>query len=204
MGVDTQRFVPAPAKRAARPTDRFEVVSVARLNHVKGHVYFLRAMATLRDEGIDIHYRIAGDGPEQTVIEAEIDTLGLRDHVTLLGAVDEGVVLELLQSCDALALTSINKGEAAPVAVMEAMSCGLAPICSIIGGTPDMIEDGVDGFLVGQRDVIAITDATRKLAIGPDRRAQMGRAARATALEKFDHHRNAARLYDEIRRSQTD
>jgi colanic acid/amylovoran biosynthesis glycosyltransferase len=204
MGVDTQRFVPVPAKRAARPTDRFEVVSVARLNHVKGHVYFLRTMATLRDEGIDIHYRIAGDGPEQTVIEAEIDTLGLRDHVTLLGAVDEGVVLELLQSCDALALTSINKGEAAPVAVMEAMSCGLAPICSIIGGTPDMIEDGVDGFLVGQRDVIAITDATRKLATDPDRRAQMGRAARATALEKFDHHRNAAQLYDEIRRSQTD
>jgi colanic acid/amylovoran biosynthesis glycosyltransferase len=54
MGVDTQRFVPAPAKRAARPTNRLEVVSVARLNHAKGHVYFLRAMATLRDEGIDI------------------------------------------------------------------------------------------------------------------------------------------------------
>ena len=127
----------------------------------------------------------------------------LRDYVTLLGAVDEGVVLDLLHSSDALALTSINKGEAAPVAVMEAMSCGLVVICSIIGGTPDMITDGVDGHLVAQRGVAAITHATRQLATDPEQRAVMGRAARATALEKFDHHRNAALLYDEIKRSQS-
>jgi colanic acid/amylovoran biosynthesis glycosyltransferase len=199
MGVDTAQFCPDPDRRTTRPADRFEVVTVARLTFNKGHRFFLRAMAKLRDEGIDVHYRIAGDGPERAKIETEIVKLGLQDQVTLLGSVDEGVVLELLQSADALALTSIRKGEAAPVAVMEAMSAGLPVICSIIGGTPDMIEDGVDSFLLPQEDVDAIADAARTLAADPARRREMGQAARASAQTKFDHNANARKLYETIR-----
>jgi glycosyltransferase involved in cell wall biosynthesis len=198
MGVDTDRFAPDPEKHKTRPEGRFEVVTVARLNNTKGHRFFLRAMAALRDEGIDIHYRMAGEGPERAEIEVEIARLGLQDHAVLLGSVSEAAVLDLLQSADALALTSIRKGEAAPVAVMEAMSCGLPPICSIIGGTADMIEDGTDGFLVPQEDVAAITQATRKLATDPALRARMGAAARASARTKFDHRANALKLYHEI------
>lgn len=198
MGVDTDRFKPEPALRAKRPSGRFDVITVARLNNTKGHRFFLRAMAELRASGIDIHYRIAGEGPERAAIETEIEVLGLGEHVTLLGSVDESVVLSLMQSADALALTSIKKGEAAPVAIMEAMSCGLPAICSIIGGTPDMIKDGVDGFLVPQEDVDAIREATRILATDPARRTGMGAAARQTAQEKFDHRVNAMALYREI------
>jgi colanic acid/amylovoran biosynthesis glycosyltransferase len=198
MGVDTKRFRPDPVQRNTRPVDRLEVVTVARLTHVKGHRFFLRAMAELRKEGIDIHYRIAGEGPERPKIKREVDHLGLGEHVTFLGSVDEAVVLELLQSSDFLALTSIGKGEAAPVAIMEAMSCGLPTVCSIIGGTADMIEDGVDGFLVSQEDVDAIAAAIRILATDPKRRAAMGEAARATAKSMFDHHTNAQALYNEI------
>ena len=198
MGVDTERFQPNQTARAARPDGRFEVVSAARLNFTKGHRFFLRAMAQLRGEGLNIHYRLAGEGPERAAIEAEIAELGLGDHVEMLGSVGEDQVLELLQSSDALALTSIQQGEAAPVAVMEAMACGLPPICSIIGGTPDMIETGVDGFLVAQEDVSEIADATRQLITDPEKRATMGAAARATALRLFDHRTNAMKLYQEI------
>jgi glycosyltransferase involved in cell wall biosynthesis len=198
MGVDTERFCPDPTVRLMRPADRFEVVTIARLNNTKGHRFFLRAMAKLRAEGFDIHYRIAGEGPERANIETEIARLGLNDHVTLLGSVDEGVVLELLQSSDALVLTSIKKGEAAPVAIMEAMSCGLPTICSIIGGTPDMIENGVDGFLVPQEDVDSVVAATRTLCTDHVRRAAMGGAARVTAQQKFDHRTNALMLYEAI------
>ena len=198
MGVDTSRFTPDPAARATRPADRFEVVSAARLNFTKGHRFFLRAMAQLRAEGIDIHYRLAGEGPERAAIEAEIAELGLGDAVEMLGSVGEDQVLHLLQSSDTLALTSIQQGEAAPVAVMEAMACGLPPICSIIGGTPDMIQDNVDGFLTAQEDVEAIAAAARQLATDPARRAAMGQAARASAIRLFDHRNNAAALYREI------
>lgn len=198
MGVDTARFCPDPARRTDRPQGRFEVFSATRLNPTKGHRFFLRAMAQLRGEGIDIRYRVAGEGPERAAIEAEIARLGLGDHVELLGSVAEDRVLALLQSSDALALTSIGQGEAAPVAVMEAMACGLPPVCSIIGGTADMIDDGVDGFLVPQKDVTAIATAVRQLATDPAAHADMAAAARASALRLFDHRINAQALLAEI------
>ncbi len=198
MGVDTDRFHPGRNNHSVEAAVKLKVATVARLNIMKGHKYFLRAMALLRDEGIHIEYHIAGEGPERKAIEDEISRLGLQDRVTMLGAVDEERVLELLKSSDALALTSINMGEAAPVAVMEAMSCGLLPICSIIGGTPEMIDDGVDGFLIAQKDVEAIASVTRTIAMDPELRERMGRHARKTALEKFDHRVNAKLLFSKI------
>jgi colanic acid/amylovoran biosynthesis glycosyltransferase len=194
MGVDGARFAPRP--RPKNPI--FTVATVARLNQVKGHRFFLRAMARLRDEGFDLRYRIAGEGPEQAAIEAEIARLGLGSQVELLGALDEAAVLDLLQASDALALTSIGKGEAAPVTVMEAMSCGLPVICSIIGGTPDMIEDGKDGFLLPQEDVPAIAEAVKQLMKDPDLAHRVGTAARISALSKFNFRANAMQLLQQI------
>ncbi len=194
MGVDCDRFAPAP--RPANPV--FTVATVARLNHAKGHRFFLQAMALLRDGGTIIHYRIAGDGPERQAIQAEIARLGLQDQVEMLGPLDEGAILDLLRKADALALTSTGKGEAAPVTVMEAMACGLPVICSIIGGTPDMIADGKDGFLVEQEDVAAIADAVARLVREPGLRQRVGAAARLSALSKFSHRANARKLLDQI------
>jgi glycosyltransferase involved in cell wall biosynthesis len=155
-------------------------------------------MALLRDEGLSLRYLIVGSGPEEAAIQAEVARLGLQEQVQMLGAMDETRVMEVLGQVDALALISIGKGEAAPVAVMEAMSCGLPVICSIIGGTPDMITDGVDGFLVEQEDVAAIANRLKRLI--KDRRlaSQLGHAARAKALSHFDHRTNAAKLVKQI------
>ncbi len=196
MGVDTTRFTPGPVRADDGP---LEVVTVARLNPQKGHRFMLRAMAKLKAEGIRVHYRMAGAGDERAAIEAEIAELGLQEDAELLGPISEAEVMTLLQSADALGLTSINKGEAAPVAVMEAMACGLPPVASIIGGTPDMINDGIDGFLVAQQDVDAIAEALRVLATDPERRKAMGEAARKTAETQFDHRANAMKLYEAIR-----
>jgi len=194
MGVDCERFVPV----ARPPNPIFTVVTVARLNHMKGHRFFLQAMALLREEGIILHYRIVGDGPEREAIEAEIARLALRDQVQMLGALDEAKVLELLGHVDALALTSVGKGEAAPVAVMEAMSCGLPVICSRIGGTPDMIEDGINGFLIEQGDVVEIADRLKQLITDAGLTTRMGQAARVTAVTHFDRRANARKLLDRI------
>lgn len=202
MGVDTDRFKPAAPLETSK--DRpFEVVSVARLNPTKGHRFFLRAMAALRDAGgPEVRYTIAGDGPARADILAEIATLGLASQVRLIGSVSEDRVLSLLQEADALALTSIGQGEAAPVAVMEAMACGLPVISSIIGGTPDMIDNGRDGLLVAQEDVPGIAVALQHLAEQPQDAARIGAAARETALELFDYRANAARLLMVVRAAQ--
>lgn len=198
MGVDCARFT--PSHRA--PGQDFTVATVARLNHMKGHRFFLQAMAQLRQQGISIAYRIAGEGPERDAILAEIDRLGLQDQVQMMGSLDESRVLDLLRSVDALALSSIGQGEAAPVTVMEAMACGLPVICSRIGGTGDMIRDGVDGFLVPQGDVAAIVDRLRRLQSDPEFAGAMGQAARQSALGSFDHQTNARLLLSRIAEAQ--
>lgn len=198
MGVDCNHFAPRAVPAAGSNDPVFEVATVARLNRAKGHGFFLQAMALLRERGLVIRYLIAGDGPERPEIEAQVDRLGLGDQVRFLGSLGEEDVLALLHRVDALALTSVGQGEAAPVTVMEAMACGLPVICSIIGGTPDMIDNGRDGLLVPQEDVAAIADAVQRLAEDPDMAQRIGRAAREKAIARFDSRASAARLLDRI------
>jgi glycosyltransferase involved in cell wall biosynthesis len=196
MGVDTEVF--RPAARARDPNTPFTIATVARLNRTKGHAYAIRAVASLIEDGLDIRYKIAGSGPEHGAIRELIDHLGLGDRVTLLGSLGEDGVRELLQEVNALVLTSFGQGEAAPVTVMEAMSCGLPVVCSSIGGTPDMIQDGHDGFLVPQQDIGAIASAIGKLAHDGRRASGIGTCAREKALAQFDFRKNAGRLLTEI------
>jgi glycosyltransferase involved in cell wall biosynthesis len=197
MGVEMDRFIPPDRARPA--TGALHAVTVARLNRVKGHRYFLEAMARARAEGLDIRYSIAGDGPYREVIEQEIAEFGLTGHAELIGSLSQTKVLDLLQQADLLALTSIGRGEAAPVAVMEAMACGLPVICSRIGGTADMMTDGENGFLTDQKNVDQILTALRRLATEPGLADRISAAARAHALEAFDHRAKGRELGDAIR-----
>lgn len=198
MGVDTDRFRPVRSGSPRDPATPLRALTVARLNEKKGHLYFLRAMAQLKTEGITFDYRIAGDGPFRSEIEAEIAKLGLTDHVTLLGSIPEDQVLEQLQQTDISVLTSYGMGEAAPVSVMEAMACGVPCIVSIIGGTRDMITHAEDGMLVAQQDVEAIGDALRAMASDPALLEHLSQKARATAEAMFDHRTNARKLCQAI------
>jgi glycosyltransferase involved in cell wall biosynthesis len=200
MGVDTRRLVPPdPAARPAPLARALRIATVARLNATKGHVHVLAAQRRLLDRGISVRYTIAGDGPHRAAIEAEIARLGLAEHVRLAGSVGEDDVARLLAESDAFVLASFGLGEAAPVSVMEAMSAGLPVVCSIIGGTPDMLTDGVDGLLVPQQDEAALEKALERLATDPDLRARLARAARARACAEFDQARLAERLEERIR-----
>lgn len=198
MGVDTDRFTPVRATPANAGKESVKVVSVARLNETKGHELFLEALANAIGTGIEIRYLVAGEGPHRAAIESRIAALELGDRVELLGSISEERVLGLLQEADIFVLSSFGLGEAAPVAVMEAMACGLPVICSLIGGTGDMIEDGRDGFLVAQRDVGGLSEALVRLASDESLRSRIGKAARKTACEKFDYRKTAARLHSQL------
>lgn len=192
MGVDTRRFAPPPDE--PRTTGALRVLTVARLHSNKGHVFALQAMVRAREAGVRMDYVIVGEGPARGDIEAHVRQFSLEDTVTLAGTRSEDEVLEMLMEADVLVLPSIGLGEAAPVAVMEAMACGLPVVCSIIGGTRDMVDDGEDGFLVEQQDVTGIQVRLMQLAGDTDLRRRVGRAARARAERDFDSTALAARL----------
>lgn len=199
MGVDTSRFQPT-----LRTSDRDEmhIVSIGRLHLCKGHGYTLMAIRQLLDEGISIRYTIAGSGPHRQEIEKSIKKYELSSHVALVGSLGELQVKELLASADAFVLSSVGLGEASPVAVMEAMAAGVPVITSIIGGTPEMIEDGIDGLLIRQEDVAGIMSAIRRLHYDVDFRQRIGAAARRRAVAQFDCRATSARLVDAIANSQ--
>jgi len=184
MGVDVMRF--APQERPARlPAEPLRLLTVARLHVNKGHRFALRAMKRNQDDGLNAVYTIVGDGPARDEIEQEIVSLGLSDSVKLVGTRSESEVQQLLHSSDALLLTSVGS-EGAPVAIMEAMACGVPVVSSIIGGTQDMIEHGQDGFLVAQEEVEAVAECLRQLSANSELALKMGRSARARAVKEFD------------------
>jgi glycosyltransferase involved in cell wall biosynthesis len=191
MGVDVERF---------KPTDRIgvagklNVASVARIEYCKGLTFAIQAVRKAVDAGVDIHYRIAGSGAYESEIRQHAMQLGLAGHVELLGSISEHEVRSLLAQSDVFALPSIGLGEAAPVAVMEAMATGLPVVSSIIGGTPDMITNEVDGFLVAQEDADALAARFIDLAKEPALRAKIGDAARRRAAQAFCHRANAQKL----------
>lgn len=196
LGVDTRRFTPGTPRQEGAP---LHLATVARLNPLKGHRFVLQALRRAIDAGAACRYTIAGAGPEEANIRAQIAQLGLSDAVTLVGPLDEARVIGLLQDSDLFALASFGLGEAAPVAVLEAMACGVVPLCTIIGGTPDMIRHGVDGALFPQQEDAPIAEWLTRLSRDRGELARMRAAARQRAVEAFDTLSVAGRIREEIR-----
>lgn len=177
-----------------------KIVTVARLNAMKGHKHAIAAVGALKSLGVEVQYDIIGEGDYLAEVDRVIAEAGLEDRVTLLGPVPNEDVGRRLAEYDAFVLPSVGLGEAAPVAVMEAMGAGIPVICSIIGGTPEMIETERTGFLFQQGDEVALTEILGRLAADPDLRVRIGRAGQAHAHANFLTSVSAAALVDRIRR----
>ncbi len=194
MGVDTEQFTP----RVHTKDRSIHLVTVGRVALCKGHRYTFAALRRAREQGLDVRMSVGGSGPDEAQVRESIKENGLEEHVKMLGPLGEADVRGLLKGADAFVLSSVGLGEASPVAVMEAMAAGVPIVCSLIGGTPDMLKNGDEGFLVKQEDVDGLTRAFQQLA-DPELRARMGAAARKRAVEQFDARRTSARLLDTIK-----
>ena len=139
------------------PPDCRRLVCVGRLAEQKGHLVLLDAAALLASEGRDFEIALVGDGPLRSEIERRIATLGLGDRVRLLGWRDgSGVRDEILRS-RALVLPSFAEG--LPVVLMEALALGRPAISTYVAGIPELIEPGVNGWLVPAGSAEALAGA---------------------------------------------
>ncbi len=198
MGVDLQKF--SPTQRQFDATKPLRFVTIARLSIGKGHEYSLRALQRIKAAGFSFSFTVVGDGPERARVEKEVADLGLQDEVTMLGTLSENEVLSVLENSDLLLLTSFGEFEAAPVCVMEAMASGIPTITSIIGGTRDMVDHNVNGFLVEQRNVDEIEVAMLKFLKDRSLLNTMGAHARQKAEQVFDYKYQAQNLIESIRK----
>jgi glycosyltransferase involved in cell wall biosynthesis len=159
------------------------LLSVGRLRAPKDFLTLVRAVAAL-DPG-SARLRIAGDGPDRPALEAEIERLGVGEHVELLGTRDD--VPELLAGADVFVLSSDSEG--LPMSVLEAMAAGLPVVASAVGGVPEAVRDGETGTLVPPRDSTALAEALRRLVADPALRERLGGEGRQRVDQEFSLER---------------
>ncbi len=190
-GVDLDRFRPNGG-----PRDRFFVFGLGRLKEKKGFIHLVRAIRRLRNEGLPVHCRIAGEGEEEARLRRAIEDWNLTRVVELCGPVHEDRVRELLHTCGCFALPCVagedGNVDALPTVLLEALACGCPAVSTRLSGVPEIIEDGVNGLLVEPGDHKALARAIRKTIEDPDLTAALARGGRCRAEERFDVRRNVA------------
>lgn len=157
-----------------------ELISVGRLRAPKDFATLAQALARL--ERGSFRASLVGDGPDRSMIEAELEQLGLGDSVRLLG--DRSDVPRLLAAADIFICSSRSEGM--PVSIIEAMAVGLPVVASAVGGVPEIIDDERTGLLVAPGGAAALADALARLIGDRALREQMGRAGRKDALQRYD------------------
>jgi glycosyltransferase involved in cell wall biosynthesis len=191
---------PATFSRAERhgTGGRFTLVCVASLQDYKGHRYLVDAITRLRAAGEPVRALLVGEGELRDAIHAQIREQGVEKDIDLLGAQPRERVRELLASADAVVLpsvvTSSGKMEGIPVALMEALGMSLPVVATDISGVSELVEDGVTGLLVPERDPDALAEAIDRLRNDPELGRRLGEAGRGRVVSEFDLRTNTARL----------
>jgi glycosyltransferase involved in cell wall biosynthesis len=172
--------------------DAFVVGWVGRMTAVKRTDDVVRALRGLVDRGVDAYLCLVGDGPDRDHLEQYAHELGVVKRCLFVGYQED--VARFYSAIDALLLPSVNEGT--PVSVIESLAAQRPAVATRVGGTPDVIRDGVDGFLVEVGDADALSERLAELAADPARRAQMGLDGRKRVLGRYA----VERLVDDVDR----
>jgi glycosyltransferase involved in cell wall biosynthesis len=186
----------APAPRGHAPSEII-LGTAGRLVELKGIEYLLRAAAAVQSEFPALRVEIAGSGPQRTKLEDAAVQAGLGGQVKFLGWIND--LPSLLSRWDIFVMPSLEEGF--PIAALDALAAGLPVVATSVGGIPELIEDGKNGYLVPARDVEALASRIRTLLCNPELRACMGAAGYARVRDHFSAAQmtaSFAQLYDEL------
>ncbi|TMK57569.1 MAG: glycosyltransferase family 4 protein [Actinobacteria bacterium] len=174
------------------PPDRFTVGWVGRMTAVKRIEDVLDGFKRLQERGIEATLCLVGDGPDRAGLERRTHELGIMRDTLFLGYQED--VGSLYAAFDALVLPSGNEGT--PVSVIEALAAGTPVVATRVGGVPDVVRDGEDGFLVDPGSTDDLADRLAELARDPALRERLGAAGRARVLSRYA----VDRLVDDVDR----
>ncbi|WP_009631862.1 glycosyltransferase [Synechocystis sp. PCC 7509] len=186
-GIDCSKFAYTPRI----PVDGFvRLVTTGRLVEKKGIEYCIRAVAKLAKSHKKIEYNIIGDGVLRSSLQQLIDELAVNEQVKILGWKRQPEVVEILNRSSIFIATSVTASdgnqEGIPNTLKEAMAMGMPVIGTLHAGIPELIEDGVSGFLVPEKDVDALVEKLALLIENPLNWVTMGQAGRAYVEKHYD------------------
>ncbi len=182
--VDTERYRPGSCtetrEHLAKPGERI-LLHVSNFRPVKRSPDVVRILAKVVQQ-VPARLVLVGEGPDLVRVESLAEDLGVRDRVSVLG--QRGGIERILKCADLFLLPS--ESESFGLAALEAMSCGVPPLASNVGGLPEVVEDGVSGILCQPGDIEAMASRAAALLLDRDAHCAMARAARDRAVERFD------------------
>lgn len=192
-GVDLSRF---SATDFAGPPP--QIVSIGRLIEKKGFRDLISACALLRSRGVTFQCRIIGEGPLEESLRAQVAAEGLAQVVELTGPQTQTEIAKRLAHTTVFALPCTREADGGmdnlPTVIMEAMAAGLPVISTPLAGVPEMVEDGVNGLLVPERNPSVLADAIARLLDNPGEARALGNRGREIAREKFSIETSARQL----------
>jgi glycosyltransferase involved in cell wall biosynthesis len=191
-GIELDRYrTPVPA----RALGEFVIGMSGRMTPVKDFTTLLKAFAALRrnQPGLNARLEFAGDGAMRGELEALAASLGIADSVLFLGLLPFNDLVPRMRSWDAFVLST--HGETQPLALMEAMACGLPCVGSAVAGVTGVIRDGQNGILVAESEAGALAKALGDLVGDAALRARLGEAALHCAQASF----SSARMWEDVR-----
>ncbi|MGI8480746.1 MAG: glycosyltransferase, partial [Chthoniobacterales bacterium] len=174
------------------------IVSIGRLIEKKGFADLVAACAILRTGGRDFTSKIIGEGPLDSALRAQISSLGIDDRVELVGPRSQAEVRDILSDATVFVLPCTAEKDGGmdnlPTVIMEAMSAGLPVISTPVAGVPEMVEEGLTGLLVPERDPTALAAAIEGVIANPADARWLGSNGLAVAREKFSIETSARNL----------
>jgi glycosyltransferase involved in cell wall biosynthesis len=172
------------------PPERFVVGWIGRMTGVKRLDDVLLGFKRLCEHDVDACLCLVGDGPDREQVERQAHRLGIMRRSLFLGYQED--VAGYYAAFDAFVLPSGNEGT--PVTTIEALAGGRPVVATRVGGVPDVVRDGRDGFLVDPGSVDDLADRLARLARDPDLRRRMGESGRERVLERY----SVRRLLDDV------
>jgi glycosyltransferase involved in cell wall biosynthesis len=203
--VDIKKFQPATDKRKIKSElgfnpDDIAIVSVGRLYARKGLFTLIQSMPAVIKRFPNAKFIISGKGQsdEMQKLIAHATRLGVINNIIFTGYYPDQKLPKLYQAADVFAFSTFYEHH--PFAVLEALSSGLPVVTTTVGGIPETIQSGRNGFLVKPFDEKALADRILYLLEHKEYASEMGAAARKTVVEKLDWKivvKDAMKVYDQ-------
>lgn len=201
-GVDRRRI---PAPNPASQRDPGLIVSVGRLDPIKGFDVLIRALDQLDASTLAFRCVIVGEGPLRKRLEQLREELGLGARIEMPGAMPQEEVQSLMARACVFAMPSVvtpeGNRDGIPVALMEAMAGAAAVVSTRVSGIPELVADDATGLLVEPGDVAGLANAIERLRRDPQLRERLGTAARAHVLAEFEAAGQTDRLLSHFSRA---
>jgi glycosyltransferase involved in cell wall biosynthesis len=181
--IDLKKFHPSSTIASDVKKNALRIISVGRLVEQKRFDKLIRMISRIHEKfpEIDMQLEIIGEGPKRKELEQMTKSMHLSNKVTFTGEITE--VEESYRQAQMLVLTSDWEGT--PNVILEAMASGLPVVSTRVGGIPEIVTDGVTGFLVDSQDEDGLLDAVHKLICNPRLRETMGTQARQKVVMSY-------------------